>query len=140
MYVIKHVPEDFVVEEVSTVKSESSGSFVYFKLWKKDVSTLDALHYLSHDLRAELSCAGNKDKRAITEQVCSARTTKDRLERLSYQNMRLSFLGYGDEPVHLGDLKGNKFKIVVRNIEILPKIQPKFRNLFGEQRDRKSVV
>jgi tRNA pseudouridine13 synthase len=137
MYVVKHVPEDFVVEEVSTVKPKSSGSFVYFKMWKKGVSTLDALHYIAHDLHVpakDVSCAGNKDKIAVTEQVCSARTTKDRLEKLSYQKIKLDFLGFGDEPVHLGDLEGNKFKIIVRNIDNLPKISPKFRNLFGEQR------
>ena len=137
MYVIKHIPEDFIVEEVSTIKPKESGPFVYFKLWKKDVSTLDALHYIAHDLHIpakDIACAGNKDKIAITEQVCSARTTKERIERLSYQKMKLTFLGYGDEPVHLGDLEGNKFKIVVRNIEKLPQISPKFRNLYGEQR------
>ncbi len=137
MYVIKHIPEDFFVEEVSIVKSKASGSFVYFKLWKKDVSTLDALHYIAHDLHIpakDIACAGNKDKKAVTEQICSARTTKNGLESLSYQKMKLTFLGYGDEPVHLGGLEGNKFKIVVRNLDNLPKISPKFRNLFGEQR------
>ena len=135
MYLIKHFPEDFMVSEVSTIKPKQSGSFVYFKLWKKDISTLDALHYLSHDLRAkDISCAGNKDKCAVTEQICSAKTTKDCLEKLSYQKIKLTFLGYGDEPVHLGSLEGNKFKIVVRNIDVLPEISTKFRNLFGEQR------
>ncbi len=137
MYVIKHVPEDFVVVEASSVKSKQSGSFVYFKLWKKDVSTLDAQHYIAHDLHIpvkDVSCAGNKDKKAVTEQVCSARTTRDRLERLKYERIKLEFLGYGDEPVHLGDLEGNKFRIVVRNIDKLPQISSKFKNLFGEQR------
>lgn len=137
MYVIKHVPEDFVVEEVSATKPKQSGSFVYFKLWKKDVSTLDAVHYIAHDLHIpekDVASAGNKDKKAVTEQVCSARTTKEGLERLSYQKIKLTFLGYGDEPVHLGELEGNKFKIVVRNLDILPEISSKFCNLFGEQR------
>ncbi len=137
MYVIKHIPEDFVVEEFSAVKPKQSGSFVYFKLWKKDVSTLDAVHYIAHDLHIpekDVSCAGNKDKKAVTEQVCSARATKEGIERLSYQKIKLTFLGYGDEPVHLGELEGNKFKIVVRNLDILPEISSKFRNLFGEQR------
>lgn len=135
MYLIKHFPEDFMVSEVSSIKPKQSGPFVYFKLWKKDISTLDALHYLSEDLRAkDISCAGNKDKCAVTEQICSAKTTKDRLEKLSYQKIKLTFLGHGDEPVHLGQLEGNKFRIVVRNLDNLPKIVPKFRNLFGEQR------
>ena len=133
MYVIKHVPDDFVVEEVSAVKPKSSGSFSYFRLRKKDISTLDALRSIANSLHVplkELACAGNKDKKAVTVQVCSVhKVSREKLEHL-----RLEFFGYGDEPVHLGDLEGNDFKIVVRNIDSLPKISSRFRNLFGEQR------
>ncbi len=138
MYVIKHVPEDFLVNEVSTVKPVNEGDFLYFRLLKKDVTTLAALQRISVALRIpfkNLSFAGIKDKRAITEQTCSVRgVSRDRLELLALENIKLEFLGYGDEPVHLGDLEGNKFKIVVRNIDNLPQISPRFRNLFGEQR------
>ncbi len=137
MYIIKHVPEDFMVEEVSTIKP-SEGSFTYFKLWKRDIATLEAMQKIAFALNLplkEVSCAGNKDKKAVTEQVCSVHNvSKDRVLKLSFINMKLMFLGQGPEPVHLGDLEGNKFKIVVRNLDKLPKISAKFRNLFGEQR------
>ena len=136
MYVIKHVPEDFIVTEISAVKPNSSGKFLYFRLWKKGLGTLEALERLGHALRCKhLSCAGNKDKRAVTEQVCSVPTRfKEKLEKLSFPGMRIELLGYGDEPVHLGELEGNKFKIIIRDIDSLPEISPRFRNLFGEQR------
>jgi len=137
MYIIKQVPEDFIVTEVSAIKP-SSGSFLYFKLWKRDIATLEAMQKIAFALKLplkEVSCAGNKDKIAVTEQVCSVHNvSKDRLEKLSFQNMKLTFLGYGPEPVHLGGLEGNNFKIIVRNLDKLPKISSKFRNLFGEQR------
>jgi len=137
MYAIKHVPEDFIVTEVSTVKP-SSGSFLYFKLWKRDIATLEAMQKIAFALKLplkEVSCAGNKDKIAVTEQVCSVHNvSKERFEKLSFSNMKLTFLGYGPEPVHLGELDGNNFKIIVRNLDNLPKISAKFRNLFGEQR------
>jgi tRNA pseudouridine13 synthase len=137
MYVIKHVPEDFVVEEVSAIKP-SEGSFAYFTLWKRYIATLDAMEKLAFALKLpskEIACAGNKDKVAVTTQVCSAHNvSKDRLEKLSFVDMKISFIGYGPEPVHLGDLEGNKFRIIVRNLDNLPKISSKFRNLFGEQR------
>ena len=137
MYVIKHVPEDFTVEEVSSVKP-SYGSFTYFKLWKRDIATLEAMQKISFALKLplnEVSCAGNKDKIAITEQVCSVHNvSKERLEKLSFININLLVLGSGPEPVHLGELEGNKFKITVRNLDKLPKISSKFKNLFGEQR------
>jgi tRNA pseudouridine13 synthase len=137
MYVIKHIPEDFVVEEVSTIKP-SSGAFTYFKLSKRDLATLEAMQKIAFALNLplkEVSCAGNKDKKAVTEQVCSVHNvSKERVEKLSFINMTLSFIGQGPEPVHLGDLEANKFKIVIRNIDKLPKISSKFKNLFGEQR------
>ncbi|MCX6708341.1 MAG: tRNA pseudouridine(13) synthase TruD [Candidatus Woesearchaeota archaeon] len=138
MYVIKHTPEDFAVEEVSTVQTNSSGKYLYFKLWKEDVSTMEALRRLSmvwHIPLNSLSCAGNKDKKAITEQTCGAYGIgKDTVEKTNLHDIKCTFLGYGDEPVHLGQLEGNKFKIVLRNLDETPKITPKFRNLFGEQR------
>jgi tRNA pseudouridine13 synthase len=137
MYVIKQTPEDFVVEEVSSVKL-SSGSFTYFKLWKRNIATLEAMQKIAFALNLPLkkvSCAGNKDKIAITEQICSVHNvSKERLEKLSFIDMTLSFIGYGPEPVHLGELEGNKFKIVVRNLDNRPKVSSKFKNLFGEQR------
>jgi len=137
MYVLKHIPEDFIVEEISSVKL-SSGSFAYFKLWKRNITTLEAMQKIAFALKLplnEVSCAGNKDKIAITEQVCSVHNvSKERLEKLSFQNMKLMFLGTGPEPVHLGQLEGNNFRIIVRNLDKLPKISSKFRNLFGEQR------
>jgi tRNA pseudouridine13 synthase len=137
MYVIKHIAEDFIVTEVSTVKS-SSGSFAYVKLWKRDIATLEAMQKLAFSLKLplrEIACAGNKDKKAVTEQIISIHNVpKERLEKLSFINMKLSFIGYGPEPVHLGDLDANQFKITVRNIDNLPKLSSKFRNLFGEQR------
>ena len=117
------------------MKPESSGAFVYFRLWKKDLATLEALERIGRILRTKMmGCAGNKDKRAVTEQVCSARTSKERIQKLSFSNMQLTVLGLGREPVHLGNLEGNNFKIVIRNLDSLPKISPKLRNLFGEQR------
>ncbi len=138
MYVIKQVPEDFAVTEVSAVKLKDRGKFVYFRLWKRNYNTLDALNRVADALgvsSAALSCAGNKDRIAVTAQTCSLKgVSRDRLERLQLKDIEVTFLGYGDEPVHLGELEGNKFRITVRNLDSLPKFSARFRNLFGEQR------
>jgi len=127
-----------MVYEVSTVKTGSSGKFLYFRLLKQDVSSIEALRRLSvvwHVPFGSLSCAGIKDKKAVSEQICSVYgVARERIEQTVLQNIKIIFLGYGDEPVHLGQLEGNKFRIVVRNLDNLPKIVPKFRNLFGNQR------
>ncbi len=138
MYVIKHVPEDFAVTEVSTVNMKNTGRFLYFRLLKRDYNTLDALNRVAAGLRVSpsaLSCAGNKDKIAVTAQTCSVKgVSKQALENLQLKDISVSFLGFGDEPVHLGDLEGNQFRIIVRNLDSLPNMVPRFRNLFGEQR------
>ncbi|MBW2969652.1 tRNA pseudouridine(13) synthase TruD [Candidatus Woesearchaeota archaeon] len=137
MYTIKQEPEDFQVTEKSTVRTKSSGKYIYFRLWKKDLTTMEALKRLATAWRVPagaLSYAGNKDRKAITEQTCGAYgITKEKLENTQLQDIKLTFLGYGDEPVHLGQLEGNQFRITVRNAE-KKEIKRKFRNLFGEQR------
>ncbi len=138
MYVIKHVPEDFIVDEVSSVQFRDRGRFVYFKLEKRDCSTAYALHLISKVFGVPLNSlgfAGNKDRRAVTSQVCSAKNiSREKIDSVAIPGVKLSFLGYGSEPVFVGALKGNNFEITVRNIESMPDITSKFRNLFGEQR------
>lgn len=142
MYAIKHVPEDFVVNEVSTIKPTDTGKFLYFRMHKRNYDTLTALKRVGDALHlpsSSLSCAGIKDKRAVTEQVCSIRgRAKQALDRLDLKDIAVEFLGYGMEPVHVGNLEGNEFTIVVRNIEQKPEPKTKFRNLFGEQRFSKT--
>lgn len=133
MYVIKHFPEDFVVVEDSSAEL-SEGSFVVFRLWKRGVSTVEACRRISNILGSQVFCAGLKDKNAVTEQVCSVRSLKSRVVGLSFPDMKLSVMGARKEPVHVGDLRGNYFRIVVRNVDVVPEIKSRFRNLFGEQR------
>ncbi len=138
MFVLKHIPEDFIVDEVSTIKPMESGRFVYFRLRKRGYNTIDALKQVA--IRKGLpmtrfSFAGLKDKTAITSQVCGIEgVRKETLDRIVIAGIDVEFLGYGSEPVHVGDLEGNKFKITLRNLDVLPNFQPKFRNLFGVQR------
>ena len=126
-YEVKALPEDFVVKEISSVQPKPSGKYTYFLLKKRDQTTLEALEKLASRLKLPLklfSCAGNKDRRAVTEQVCSV-AGRPKLDNV---------IGFGEEPVHLGQLEGNRFEIAVRNLDVLPLIRPRFVNLFGEQR------
>jgi tRNA pseudouridine13 synthase len=135
---LKQLPEDFVVREISTITPGKEGKYTYFLLRKRNHTTLDALQHIAFAMHAPLSwfgCAGNKDKVAITEQVCSvASIPSESLKRLALAGIELIILGKGDKPVSLGDLKGNEFEIVVRDIDKLPERKTQFVNLFGEQR------
>lgn len=138
MLVLKHIPEDFIVDEVTTIKPKETGRFVYFRLRKRGYNTIDALKQVA--IRKGLpmtrfSFAGLKDKTAMTSQVCGVEgVRKETLDRIVIAGIDVEFLGYGDEPVHVGDLEGNQFKITLRNLDSLPNFLPKFRNLFGVQR------
>jgi len=138
MYKIKQKPEDFIVREISIVKPEQQGKYTYFLLKKKSYNTVRAIEHIAKVLKInpkKIGFAGNKDKIAITEQVCSVLGgNKERLEKVNLQDLEIKYLGKGNEPISLGDLEGNEFEIIVRNIEGKPEAKNEFVNYFGEQR------
>ena len=136
---IKQIPEDFAVDEMPLpYPLLDSGSYLYVKMWKRGYNTLDATAEIADKLKIPhrfVACSGNKDKNAVTTQMCSIKgVTSSAVESLSLKDIRLSVLGYYEEPVAMGRIKGNKFIIVIRDIYALPVLPSKFLNLFGEQR------
>lgn len=142
MYKIKEKPEDFVVQEISAAEYRDQGRYTYFLLRKKDYTTLRAIESIAKQLKIpakKFGFAGNKDKKAITSQICSVEgISESRLSSVELKDILIEFKGKGDEPICLGDLEGNTFEIVVRNIESKPKIKITFINYFGEQRFSKN--
>jgi tRNA pseudouridine13 synthase len=135
---LKQVPEDFVVRELSAITPEQEGKYTYFALKKRNYTTLRALQQVAQATKTPLSwfgCAGNKDKIAVTEQMCSvASVSPESLKQLTLKDIRLVPVGKGNRPVSLGNLKGNLFEITVRDIDALPAKKTRFINYFGEQR------
>ena len=145
MYQLKQKPEDFVVEEVYGIESGGdSGRYAYFILKKREYTTMRALQQIAHSLRIPLNrigFAGTKDKIAVTTQLISIENvSRERAERLELKDIELTFYGRGDEPLSLGDLKGNRFEIMVRNIQSGPVIPDRHVNYFGVQRFSKNNV
>jgi tRNA pseudouridine13 synthase len=133
MYKIKQIPEDFVVEEVSDIIF-SEGKFFCYKLVKRNFNTLSAIEFVAkmNNLRvSDFSFAGNKDRNALTSQIISV---KKKIKNCSFKDIELFFLGNSSSPVSLGFLRGNDFKIVVRDIDEIPEIKREFVNFFGSQR------
>jgi tRNA pseudouridine13 synthase len=135
---LKQVPEDFIVREKSSIEPGKEGDYTYFRLKKTNFTTLLAMNAIANAVNAELSnfgCAGNKDKIAVTEQVCSVKgVSPESLAKVSINGIEVKPLGKGNKPVSLGDLKANEFEITVREIEKRPETKNRFLNLFGEQR------
>ena len=138
MYRIKQVPEDFLVSEESAIKPGKQGRYAYFRLWKREYTTQRAAEHIADFLRLpvkDIGFAGAKDKEAITEQAISVRNGSSKLvEHFKSDDIRLTFLGYGDSPISLGDLKGNRFEIIIRNLERAPEKAGFIINYFDDQR------
>src|SRR3989344_353362 len=139
MYLIKEIPEDFVVEEIpKDLNIIEKGDYCYFLLEKRNRNTADAVAEIARKLgkrSRELHVAGNKDKVAISKQYVSGfRVKKEQMERLKIANCKLTFVGYGDARLKLGQLLGNKFTLIVRGLEKEGKAASFIENYFDEQR------
>lgn len=137
-YQIKQTPEDFIVKEISDLKPAKEGDYAIFLLKKTNYTTERAVQQIANALhidRKRIGYAGNKDKLAVTEQNISIKNIKkDKVENLKLKDIELKFIGYSKEPISLGDLEGNSFEIIVRNIGKSPICLKKIINYFGEQR------
>jgi len=132
---IKENPEDFIVQEELDLKLEE-GRYSYFLLVKKDWNTMDVVKEIAKRLKVkerDVGFAGNKDKKAVTSQYISIPANPEKVIGLKIKDVKLSFVGKGKERICLGDLKGNKFIITVRDCKKVKKIK-NIINYFGEQR------
>ncbi len=145
-YIIKKLPEDFLVKEISNIKTTDNDDadddgkagiksgvktkreligkhgrkYCYVLLQKRQRNTLDVVKEIARQLRIkekQIGFAGNKDKQAVTEQIISIPAVfREKIECLRLDKAVLKVLSYGHTPVSLGDLQGNAFEIVVRNL------------------------
>ena len=145
MYQIKQLPEDFIVKEISNIKTQNNGQYAYFILKKTNYTTIDALQILSKKFKIPLKnfgFAGNKDKNAVTEQNISIFRGSKNFENIDLKGIELKYIANGKKPISLGDLEGNEFIITIRNLDKnqIKKIKSlenktlKIPNLYGPQR------
>ncbi len=144
--ILKQIPEDFIVHEIPLFEPSGKGGYAICELTKINYNTEDALKIISSKLnvlRKNINFAGTKDKVAVTSQRISIKSiSKDRIESFLHEGLSLNFLGFHDEPLSLGRLEGNKFKITIRGLSGFEKINSnkKFINYFHNQRFQKNNV
>uniref|UniRef100_A0A8C6WE08 Pseudouridylate synthase 7 homolog n=1 Tax=Neogobius melanostomus TaxID=47308 RepID=A0A8C6WE08_9GOBI len=101
---------------------KNRGSFCHFVLYKENKDTMDAINLLSKFIRLKpnlFSYMGTKDKRAITvQEIAVLKVTAERLAHLNkcLMNLKLGNFSYKNHPLKLGELRGNHFTIILRNI------------------------
>ena len=135
---IKTVPEDFVVTEIATLPL-GKGKYDYYLLQKKGWTTLEAAKRLATFVNTPLKDVGfmgNKDKQAVTSQYISIfGAARKKVEQFSLPDVMLMYQGSGDKRLRLGDLQGNAFAIVVRDLAERKALSiTKIKNFFDEQR------
>ena len=160
----KFQPDEFIVEEITKDglqleagkeyefpdETNEENFFSYFVLEKRDWGTSRALKTVARALHAKASrfnAAGNKDRNAVTVQLCSAFCVQpERLRSIRVKDIQIQGAWKAKEKIRMGDLQGNRFTITLNkdNCKVEPdaeKIQRNaeqseylFRNFFGYQR------
>lgn len=145
---LKVIPDDFVVEEIPAYAPSGDGQHLFLWIQKRDLPHDLLLRRLAKTLEIspdDIGFAGIKDRRAVTCQyvsvpgTCAARVSDLESDELHI----LKAVPHGNK-LRTGHLRGNRFKILVRNVvphaaerthpiaEILR--QSGFPNYYGEQR------
>lgn len=145
---IKEQVKDFMVQELAS-HSTDEGDHLIVKLRKQNMTTMEAIDSLSnmlHISKDRIGYAGNKDKRAVTEQYISIEgVTEEDVNQIFTDEFDLEVVGQGDY-IGLGNLNANRFEITVRDLnmpiedirnrtlKIIDGLDGKFPNYFGDQR------
>jgi len=125
---LKQIPEDFIVEELfdDTTNAQKGGNFAYFELTKKNYAQMKAIEIVADTFnveRKQLRFAGTKDKVGITKQIISIQNLnknniQNQVDYLNEHNkdIQLKYLGNFNRRINLGDNLGNRFKIVIHDL------------------------
>lgn len=112
-------PDDFIVEEIPSIEWKESGKFAIFKVSKSNLTSFAAEKALAQRCNVsfrQIGFAGLKDSRARTVQFFSVETSNPELGVFEDNQVKSELVGFLDEPLRTGDLKGNKFVIIVRDL------------------------
>ena len=156
---LKTIPEDFVVDEISNTELSGTGEHLWCWVEKQQQNTdwvAGKLAKWAQTSKKNIGYAGQKDRHALTCQWFSINLAGKQdpdIANFNVDGVRVIELKRHHRKLQRGDLKGNRFKITLRNFEsILGKVDAfdllqsnletrlnqikkyGFPNYFGEQR------
>ena len=122
---LKTTADDFVVEEISSPPPPSpDGPIAIATVRVRDWETNRLIRQFSRTLhmsRRRIGFAGTKDKRALTTQLLSFHgVTPETIRSLRMKDVEILDVYRSDRPLEIGDLIGNRFRIVVRDLVLAP--------------------
>ena len=118
---IKASSDDFVVDEVSSPPLPApDGPFAIARLRVRDWETNRLVRQLARTLhisRRRIGYAGTKDKRAVTTQLFSFEGVEPEvIAALRMKDVEVLETSRASRPLELGDLAGNRFRVLVREL------------------------
>jgi len=120
--VIKRRCEDFLVEEVPLYEPSGTGTHTYFYLEKTGLATMRAVRDIARALNVnvrDIGYAGLKDANAVTRQLCSIEHVDPAVvQALSLPRIRILWVSRHGNKLRLGHLKGNRFVIRLRDVDV----------------------
>ena len=121
--VLKATAEDFVVEEVSEDRvPDPDGAYTIARLRVREWETNRLVRQLARSLhisRRRIGFAGTKDKRAWTTQLFSfERVPPEAVRDLRLKDVDVLEAYTSSRPLEIGDLVGNGFRIIVRDLQL----------------------
>ncbi len=124
----KQTTDRFFVEEIPIFKFTNSGSNLILKIKKADMSTFKLISVLAKATKLEyrdIGYAGLKDKNATTIQYISIpkRYERDVISNLTTNKIEILEKKYNKFPIKIGQLKGNKFAIILNRVTTQANIQ-----------------
>ena len=142
---VRTVPEDFLVQEVLTSGEIAdidpaipeavggTGDFLLCTLAKKGYDTFSALRKLSRALQVsskKISAGGLKDANALTAQYVTVMGVEaSHLACVNVVGMKIAPTRFVDAPISAKSLRGNRFNIKIRDIQLDHK---KLNNTIGD--------
>jgi tRNA pseudouridine13 synthase len=116
---VRATPEDFEVEEVGAYAPSGEGPHLFVFVEKRGRNTRDVARELALALRVserDIGVAGQKDRHALTRQFFSVPgRAPDDARSLSGEGWRVLSAALHGNKLKTGHLKGNRFRIRIRN-------------------------
>ena len=115
--------ERFFVEEIPLFKFSDKGSNLILKIKKSDMSTFKLITVIAKATGLEqrdIGYAGLKDKNATTIQYISIPKNYERelIANLTTEKIEVLEKRYSKFPIKIGQLKGNKFAIILHDVSL----------------------
>ena len=117
----KQTVERFFVEEIPLYRFAGTGNYLILKIEKTEMSTWKLITVLAKATGLQernIGYAGLKDKSATTIQYISIPKNREKElnKNLTTDKIEILERTYHKAPIKIGDLKGNRFTIVLHNI------------------------